>query len=362
MNLQKFSTIKVIQLLLMTSCAGPTSPFGTMNSGKKVTYLPEHIFEREVFRSPAQATINYKVNSNININFSPKRMNLHTSEDIILTIEDNVEPIHLDRLQVIYNGLDIKDQILNISNIEKQRNGNRLILKIKGTRLLVDRKNELSVSYRRKMGDKLLIKKYESPSCSYSSKDTKSSNNKFSNFINNAGLAYKINPKILEAIIIQESEKNLKKVGSNKEIGLMQLGPIAEFHVTKNSKSWPKYGSLDELSPSTIKTLIYMGKINSTNEWRLDPKLSILGGAKYLDYLKSYWQRPENKNILRKSKYRMNDEIMTDLILASFDSGPYRVRNSIFEKGKKWKQSKQLTETMNFVNLVKSRCYHLASK
>ena len=55
-------------------------------------------------------------------------------------------------------------------------------------------------------------------------------------------------------------------------------------------------------------------QINEDNEWRLNPRLSLEGGAKYFNYLEKYWEREDKQVLLAQS-----GGDLTRVMLASYN-------------------------------------------
>ena len=96
-------------------------------------------------------------------------------------------------------------------------------------------------------------------------------------------------------------------------------------------------------------------EINSKNDWRLDEKKSIEGGILYLNYLSQYWNKTEKEDIL--SDVFKQDIPKTDILLASYNSGAYRVKKSILKNRKDWLFDDSLHEARKYVMNIKSYCY-----
>ena len=117
-------------------------------------------------------------------------------------------------------------------------------------------------------------------------------------------------------------------------------------------KMYPRFRSLPYLN---LKSKVVSNEINSQNDWRLDEKRSIEGGILYLNYLNEYWMTPEKTEIL--SDAFANDIPKTDILLASYNSGAYRVKKSILKNKKDWLFDESLTEARKYVMNIKSYCY-----
>ena len=77
--------------------------------------------------------------------------------------------------------------------------------------------------------------------------------------------------------------------------------PVAETAVISSFPKFPRYPGLNEKSAAEIKALVLLGKVNGSNEWRLDDEMSIQGGLTYLDTVRRYWYAPENFSIVQNS-------------------------------------------------------------
>ena len=169
-----------------------------------------------------------------------------------------------------------------------------------------------------------------------------------------------VNPSLVAGLIAQESAFNPMAVSSAKAIGLTQVTELAGKHVLATYKDYPTYPNLNEYSVPMIKTLIVTGEVNSDNEWRLNPQTSIKGGIHYLKFVENYWLKKNNR-LLMLEHYKNENEILDDLILASYNSGPFRVKTALSKKGTNWLQSDKLGEARKYVRKVKSYCYHFAA-
>ena len=116
------------------------------------------------------------------------------------------------------------------------------------------------------------------------------------------------------------------------------------------------------MNPLRIKALVALGKINEKNEWRLSHDRSIQGGISYLKYIEQYWSSfdPLVQRKLASLDTNKKDNEMVDLILASYNSGPYRVRRNLDKLGTNWLEATNLGEARKYVHNVKSYCYDFA--
>ena len=93
----------------------------------------------------------------------------------------------------------------------------------------------------------------------------------------------------------------------------------------------------------------------------MNPRYSLQGGATYISYLKRYWSLPNNEKIVRSlpGDYRRN---LSEVILASYNSGAARVKAAIVTKSKDWKKHRKLKEANKYVKKVSSYCYHFSTE
>ncbi len=345
--------------LIMISCAGPMNPFGAsnMNLSPKASLeliIPEKI--REI-ASTVKA----------NITFFPARQNWHSSSDFTINIDDERGVPENFQLDLYYNGVNVTDQLLSHARIEREVTDRRVSILFKDLRLLPARDNDIVVVYLGRESDQQIRMTYQAPTCSLGDNDLIKD---FANFKRRSTLVKKVgdvaldegvNPSFIAGLIAQESGFNPRAVSWAKAIGLTQVTPLAEKQILNSSKGWPQYRRLNRYSVPRIKTLIQLGKVNRENEWRLDEELSVRGGIEYLRFISKYWQRGTQQRWIKKY-YQSPEEIIDELILASYNSGPARVKYALRSKGQKWLRVRKLKEARKYVGKVKSYCYDFATK
>jgi soluble lytic murein transglycosylase-like protein len=118
---------------------------------------------------------------------------------------------------------------------------------------------------------------------------------------------------------------------------------------------------LDEMPLALLRLNIMNGRVNATNEWRLNPALSIQGGVEYLTYLSEYWSRPDKRAQIEKA-LGTDDLAFSEVMLASYNSGATRVSLALDQKGKNYLQEDGLYEARKYVNRVISYCDYFASR
>lgn len=339
----------------LTSCAGPMNPFGAINQNQKpINSLNE--------RSPSS----YLGNTKALINFFPSRQNWHESIDFKARIVDENGLGSRSKVRFFYNDKDITSQIQEFAEKEISKDEKTLTYSIKNFRLNLDDENRISVIYQRDEHSSPLIKHYEEPVCPIDSVQKVVDHGPFVSqeltfeTIEKISVKEGINPSLLAGLIAQESAFNPKAISWAKAIGLTQVTSLAEQHVLEKHPEWPRYEGLSGFSYPRVKSLIMLGKINKENEWRLNIDMSIQGGIEYLRFVESYWSIKANKDIIDKI-FPNRPEVYEEIVLASYNSGPYRVKKAIYKLEKNWLESEKLQEARKYVRKVKSYCYHFSN-
>src|SRR5690606_31070288 len=146
--------------------------------------------------------------------------------------------------------------------------------------------NKISFRYIRASDGKVFEKEILPPECPYFQKRTIASlapftAKSYSKSIQEIAFKHGKNPALLAGLVAQESSFQTTAVSYARALGLTQITPIANLQIKEETRGWPRYPRLEEMNYFTLKTLISNGKINSHNDWRLDSKLSLEGGALY---------------------------------------------------------------------------------
>ena len=345
------------------ACAGPMSPFGAHPISPKLLN-PESGLSNGNFRERSLAgEILIDHLSSASIRFRPERQLLHDRSNFEIEIEDPHGIGHEAEIRLFYQGQDITP-ILE-SSATKSVKANKLIYRFENFRLILNRENEIFVSYRRDIGSKLVLQQYKRPECSWRRQsqilDPGVFENKYTLFNTVENLSYKngVNPSFVAGLIAQESSFNPKAVSSARAIGLTQITSLAQVPIVERHPSWPRFERIDEYPPFVIKSLVMMGQINSSNEWRLNPNLSVQGGIEHMQLVEKYWSRPINKKLMEKTLGE-GENVFSDVLLASYNSGAYRVKRNLKRKGKNWLLSSELGEAKKYILKVKSYCYHFS--
>jgi len=361
-NLDVFSFVALTSVGVLTAgCAGPTTPFGaihtlTPNFEKVKIDLPKRNFS-----SIGDARIP-------TVEFTPTRQKLHDRSYFEVKITDPAGFENEHEFQILHNGIDVTKNFMRRVRKTFSKSKTQMNLGFSHLRLLPDRAHKIEVLYWRSRWDEPAYGSFLPPTCNpffgtpiaqlpdFNTPDS------YIHLINRVASESQWNPYFMAGLIAQESSFNPKAVSWAKAIGLTQITPIAEKEIMKLSRNvnlWPRYPSLNQMSVPTMKAMILSGKVSGGLEWRLNPRYSIAGGAKYLKYLANYWNMPSNKRALA-SLSEEKDIKLGRLILASYNSGASRVNSAVQRHGEDWLNQKNLKEARKYVNRIFSFCHHFA--
>jgi hypothetical protein len=334
----------VIKSMLMMACAGPNNPFGS-----KVWINSE--FKHQI-ESADYATIKS----------FPENKVYHKPFDMIIQIADENGVPKNFRYQVLYNG-EVIDSWWKTEKIAfDKENPNIVNIVFSDLSLLPERENKIDILYYRNAASKPVVYSIKPPSCSFEDALRIGSLDPFEDrapvgksFLENISLDYRLNPPLLAALVAQESSFNPQAVSWAKAIGLTQVTPIANQEVITYKNHWPVDERINHMNYLQIKARILAGKINEETDWRLDKHKSIEGGIIYLKELKKYWTKKSSIKLLNQTFNR--DIPWTDILLASYNSGAYRVKKSIKRNKRSWLQDQELKEAKKYVKNIKSYCH-----
>ncbi|EQC43770.1 transglycosylase SLT domain protein [Bacteriovorax sp. Seq25_V] len=316
---------------------------------------------KKLSRSPAQEEEN-----KVQITFYPEKQNWHDNHDVYVIIKSSKKQLLPQNLRLFWNHKDITTSFKGIREVIFEDKLN-MIIKIKDIRLLPFQDNDITAYYMDSESGIVSSTEYQKPECLLKEEsnivntDPFNVKQSFINLVRTESEKANINPNLLIALIAQESGFNPKAVSYAKAIGLTQVTELANKHILDEHRRWKSDSRIKKLPVPIIRALIELGKINEKNEWRLDRKKSVIGGIEYIKYLENYWK---GNITLIERVYGTNfnqEQVLTDLILASYNSGPFRIKTRLIKDGRAWKQSKSILEARKYVGKIKSYCNHFAS-
>lgn len=335
----------------LAGCAGPMSPFGAIHGfGIKAKTIYSQIVP-----STGDGAI---------LHFSPQRQVLHGASSFSVVIEDPEGVPDDFQLNLIYNGEDVTEQFM--AKAERKyldRLGRQLKLTSRSLRLLPERDNAIYVKYRGSAGREEVVRQFAPPVCSAFVHDRgPASLPEFQpgpgvlESINRHSTAKRINPFLVAGLIAQESAFDPRALSRSKALGRTQITTLGEGEVIKRTEGeWPRHPEVPQMSLLELRLAILGGKVHAGNEWRLNPDLSVRGGIEYLDYIAGYWRRPEKREQI--DKYLGSTDLsMSELMLASYNSGPSRVSEALNRRAADWIKDEELGEARKYVRRVNSYC------
>lgn len=344
-KLLSFSHAGVLAMVwLLAGCAGPTSPFGAVEFGT----------------GDGRAKLLDGAKPFGDMQARPRRQVLHRSSELKLQVRSEKSLPSETELKVFYNGKDVssafrkKLQRRNLSRREQ-------VYTYQDLRLRADRKNQVDIFLSN--GQSILGHlSYLPPECEIATSRSIASvepfrpPEKYLSQVNRVSQKFGLNPSLLAGLIAQESAFDPEAVSTARAVGLTQITPLADQEIARLRPEWPRDSRLSELSSYEISSLVRQGRVTSIRDWRLNPSLAIEGGALYISYLRDYWRSPDGQRVLSLVPAAEANHV----ILASYNSGPARVKNEIERLGDDWLKSENLKEAFRYVQSVSSYCYHFA--
>lgn len=338
-------------MLICIGCAGPTNPFGS-----KVWINTEYK------KIPTESEIRSVANLNASIKSFPESKLFHTPYDLIVQITDEGGVPKDFRYQVIYNGNIVDNWWKTEKIVFDDKNPHIVNIIFKNLSLLAERENDIQILYYRSTAAMPVVYNLDPPKCALDEILKIDSLGPFENSaplgkntIEKMAINNKINPTLIAALIAQESSFDPKAISWAKAVGLTQVTPIANKEIMVLKSDWPVDERINEMSYLQLKARIYMNKINGQTDWRLDKEKSLEGGLLFINKLKGYWSQTSSVRLLKKV-FQENIP-WTDIILASYNSGAYRVKKSIKRNRKLWLQDNELKEAKKYVRNIRSYCY-----
>lgn len=335
----------VLTLLFLSSCAGPTTPFGS------------NVFISNDYEVPKSS--NMGQSEMIKMESFPEKKIYHSNFNLKIKIKNPYGFKPNFRYQIVYNG-HLLNRWWKSETIELNKNKTEAIISFQNLSLLPGLRNNIQFLYYESENSDPIVYAFSGPECSITNYQMIGETHPFelkSSFLETIEAKSKenhINPSLLAALVAQESSFNAKAVSTSRAVGLTQVTPLADSDIRMQKKEWESYPNSSKLSYINLKYKIYTGVINDKNDWRLDKNKSVEGGAIYLNQLQEFWNSEHNLNFLHN---HFESIPMTEIILASYNSGPTRVKRNIKKLKKDWIWSQELNEARKYVMNIKSYCY-----
>lgn len=337
----------------LCACAGPTSPFGAI-----------HDFTPTVKATKLDLSLSSQKseNKNITLSFYPKHQFYHKENNLKIDLKGKYSVPDIKNLRLIYNHTDLTELFVKNSTHRVYPNENLVRIEFKDLKLSAKQVHQISFIYLDNID--LYSYNFGKPSCGINKKLPAkglhgfSTPSEFLSLINTTGRVERINASLIAGLVAMESAFNPLAVSTSKAIGLTQITDIADTQINKKTEGWPRR-DLSSLPYSEVKEKITNGEISQDEDWRLEPSLSLKGGASYLKYIISYWNLKEQKELLAKHQITTEDQI-TDVVLASYNSGPERIKNHILKNNKKWLDDPELKNVRYYIKMIYSYCNDFA--
>jgi len=297
--------------------------------------------------------------SKIKVTTQPERKIFHSNFDLKIKVSNPYGFKPNFKYQIVYNG-HILNRWWKQELIELNKTHTEATITFKNISLLPGLRNDIKFLYYESDSSPPIVYEFGGPECridrfhEIAETTPFSLKESFIEILESTSKKQKINPTLLAALVAQESSFNAKALSINKALGLTQVTPLADIDIRLQKPEWSSYPEYHKLSYLDLKYKVYKGVINAKNDWRLDKTKSVEGGAVYLNQLLSYWSADYNQNFL---KDHFKTVPMTDIILASYNSGPTRVKRNIKKYNKEWIWSNELKEARKYVMNIKSYCY-----
>lgn len=331
------------------------TPFGALNN----------VVDVEENRQPSSETPPH--GNQYKIQFHPEKQVLHDKTDFSIEIKSRRPFAESTKIQISYNGKDVTKAFMKNAHLHRGNDSRRLLYLFKDMRLKTLDTNNIQVQVLDEEGQGVITRFFEEPDCSLFDQRKLAHLGEFHapehyiDMIEKVSLQKETNPSFLAGVVAQESGFDPSAVSWAKAIGLTQITPLAESQVLESVDEWPRYPGINSLSYLTLKSKIFIGEIDREKEWRLNPEKSLIGGLTYFQYLKKYWSLDENRKLVEELGGNKNKHL-TELILASYNSGASRVKRAVQTRKHDWKKQENLQEAVKYLKKVSSYCYHYTKK
>ena len=300
------------------------------------------------------------------IKIEPTRQVLHQSHDIRVRIYDPLGIPSKSEFKVFYGGYNVGEQIVPRVNREYSPDRRSMIVTYEDVRIPSHQNQSIEFFYRRSGDERAFVEALRPPVCAFRALWDVRSTGKFQtskeilNMVHTVAEREQWNPSLVAGLIAQESAFNTRAVSYAKAIGLTQITPIADQELQRFFPKWPRSPLVDRYPAGVIKSFADSGKINPQNDWRVDPSKSIEGSLQLLEVMEGFWKLKSNRALLEETLKSDVELEKWNVLLASYHSGPERVRRALVELGPKYLQSSELNGARVYVKKVQSFCFHFA--
>lgn len=344
----------LLACLYFTGCAGPATPLGA----------PWATDTSQVRNGPLAFIAGLFEKSSAKIRFEPEHQVVHGPSPLKIIVSDPAGVKSNFHLVVRYNAIDITPSFLRQADFE--RKADELVITVPTVRLSPASDHLIEVVYGRTGQGKDSLSAYAKlpPARCHAFAEHQGSLQSVPGFNPPSGMVsaidrisrqFNMNPTFTAALVAQESSFNPQTVSWAKAIGLTQITPVAEDEVFEQFTGWPRYPGINEMSAFWVKTLVSSGRMNASNEWRLDTERSLQGGLAYIKMLGERWSAPD-KTARLKELFDDPEAARLRLLLASYNSGYTRVLSALNRYGSNWLTAPELREARRYVNRIFSYC------
>lgn len=348
--------------LILAACAGPMSPFGAKTLPPMVASSALIEASEQLTQAPGRSIASVPAaGEGASIEFWPNYRMHHASQNLSVTIYDPLGVTVGHELKFLYGDEDVTALWQRYAHKEFKDDGKTLTLTMAKIRFLAGLDKRFVVAYRQNHNSAYTIAKLQRPICplyelaGIRNPEAFAKSRHIIGAIERESIKEGINPNLLAGLVAQESGYNPRAVSIARAIGLTQVTDAASEHVRHKIENAVSFRGIEQMSYPEIMMRIYSGEINASNEWRLNPKQSIVGGLHYLNFLREYWK---SENSARQLAEVFKEHIpWEDIILASYNSGPYRVKTSLQSHGKNWIYHPKLKEARKYISKVRSYCH-----
>ncbi len=340
-----------LSLSVISGCAGPMTPFGAMDVFN-ISFFKAEVNSR---RGPAS--------EEVKIQFAPQRQLLHDQTEFSITITDAQGILSEHDFHLTYNGIDVTRKFLagaQVSYLDREHH--QLKFTTRHLRLLPGRDNKVIATYKHSPPSVEIAMEYQKPEClAFSSKKPLHKVGEFQTaesviaLINRLSVEKSLNPNYVAGLIAEESAFDSRAVSSSRAIGLTQVTTLSEAEILKNFPDLPRYEGIASTPLPLLRLKVIQGEINSSNEWRLNPELSIRGGVNYISSIAGYWNRQDKQEKLQFA-VGTSEKNLSELILASYNFGPARVSQAIERSGRDWLADDEIQGAKAYVGKIVSFC------